>query len=92
ENVLNGFCEDCPVKEFERALEAEAVETLEERCQGKWQKYGLQNFQRAVLDVINLEETDKRKWTVKTGVLLNILQSERNRKRRVWEWNNRPKT
>jgi hypothetical protein len=70
---------------FEEVL----AENLTKRVGDKWKQYGLKNLLNTVIDIAELGETINPRWTVRTGHLVKVLKSERQRIERIQEWNKR---
>lgn len=66
---------------------------MNEQLGDKWKRYGFDNLVEQALDVLDLERTgvSNLSLTTKTRKLLDIVENERRRMKRIDEWNARQK-
>lgn len=87
-NDHNSFCAGCPRREAKEDFTTETVALLNERCEG-WERYGFENLHRQVLDALDLSESDDLTQTAAT--CQKIIKGEKNRIRRIDDWNAKQK-
>lgn len=80
------FCKGCPVgsekKEFREAFES----LLKVRMPDHWKRFDFDLLQQTLFAVIDVREL-KDRWTIKTGVLIGIYDAEKERLRRIEDYN-----
>lgn len=83
------FCEGCPIgilrDEYQTDVETELGDMPGNR-------YGFDYLNECVINVITLPPIDRRSLTLNTARLLEIVDQERGRIRRVQDWNKKQKT
>lgn len=82
------FCNECPRKELKELFKADCIEFLNERAKG-WQKWGFDELFSQAMDVFDYEQLPLDQRTVTCESLINILISEREKMRKIDEWNRR---
>lgn len=87
------MCDGCPKQEERKAFQEAAEGYLDERLGDKWKRYGFDNLVEQVLDVLDVERASvsNLSLTTKTRKLLDIVENERRRMKRIDEWNARQK-
>lgn len=83
EKKREDFCTNCPAKRQQDAFKEKLEEALEFELEGKWQEFGIGMLLRNINDVAEVSTTDPNKWTVSTARLVEILESEKAKKRRI---------
>lgn len=64
---------------------------LNERCGDKWTKYGFDLLYRTVLDTLELDRESGAVLTAVASRCVAILNGERDKLRRIDEWNEKQK-
>lgn len=84
--IDNEFCKACPIGAEKAEFKEQTARALTARVP-EWKRYGFDLLQSTLHAVLDLRETDKTRWTVKTGVLLGIFDIEKDRLRRIKDFN-----
>lgn len=74
-------------EEFDEGLASD----LDEHLGDESGKYSIKTLQSTVLNIRDLENSDKAHWSVLTDLLVKTLNSERGRISRIDAWNKRQK-
>lgn len=84
------FCAACPVGKEKRVFRKGLEKALSE-INENWQKYGFDNLCSNVYEVGGLRKTGRKRWTVKFATMVDILDSELSRRKRIKAFNDKQK-
>lgn len=87
----SALCADCPKREAKEKFLENCEHFLNEQVGERWKRYGLNNLYQAVLQTLDLEGLGESSLTLTASRMLNILDSERAKMRRINEWNEKQK-
>lgn len=77
--IAKKFCEGCPIKKEDKRFQKETLVALDERVGEEWKQFSFIGLQRAVGDIMDLEDAgDSLDWEVGTDMLVKIFRSEMN--------------
>lgn len=88
---LFSLCATCPKRELSDGFREACEGYLNERIGEGWKRYGFNTLHRTVLDTLDLDRNGGELTTTASRCVA-ILQSERDKMRRIDEWNQRQKT
>lgn len=86
EEKKDDFCGTCDIKIAKEFFEEETIKLLDERLGDSWKSYGFKNLYNQVRETFDIEPTDP-KISITAKSMVDILESEKNRQRRIEDWN-----
>jgi hypothetical protein len=81
------FCDGCEVKIAKDIFKEESIEELDRRLGKNWVKYDFDYILNTVINITAIEDDDRSDWSIVTETLFNVYLSQRNRLKRVDDWN-----
>lgn len=86
DELRRGFCDDCPIKLAEAEFIDNLTEQLDKRCPNDWRQFSIESLRQTVVEVMRLEKSNAE-LTITSDVLINIVNSERNKMERIDRYN-----
>jgi len=91
ESSNGNFCENCDIKQAYDIFKECTLELLDERFGNDWKDTTFEELVITANRVINLEDDDRSEWSTVTETLFDVYIGQRNRIKRIEDWNFRQK-
>jgi hypothetical protein len=85
------FCDACEIKVAKDIFKDETIQILDDRYGDDWKRFEFLDLLQSVIGIVNSEDDDKSTWSPATEVLYDAYLSQRNRIKRVDDWNYKQK-